>query len=37
MEEEFHKITIDNYRDAEGHTFPFSHCVEILHQLPRRR
>jgi hypothetical protein len=25
----------DNYRDAEGHTFAFSHCVDVLHQLPK--
>jgi hypothetical protein len=34
-EEEWYKIAADNYRDAEGHSFAFLHCVEILHQLPK--
>jgi hypothetical protein len=34
MEEEFHKIATDNYRVAEGEAFPFSHCVDVLQQLP---
>jgi hypothetical protein len=34
-EEEWYKIAADNYRDAEGHAFPFLHCVEVLHQLPK--
>jgi hypothetical protein len=34
-EEEWYKIAVDNYRDAEGHAFPFLHCVEILQQLPK--
>jgi hypothetical protein len=35
-EEEWYKIAADNYRDAEGHAFPFLHCVETLQQLPKR-
>jgi hypothetical protein len=34
MDDEYHKLAADNYRDAEGHAFPFSHCVEVLQQLP---
>jgi hypothetical protein len=34
-EEEIQKVAADNYRDAEGHAFAFSHCVEVLHQLPK--
>jgi hypothetical protein len=34
-EEEWYKIAADNYRDAEGHAFPFLNCVEVLHQLPK--
>jgi hypothetical protein len=34
-EEEWYKIAADNYRDAEGHSSPFLHCVEVLHQLPK--
>jgi hypothetical protein len=34
-EEEIQKVAADNYRDAEGHAFPFPHCVEVLHQLPK--
>jgi hypothetical protein len=34
-EEEWYKIAADNYRDAEGHSFAFLHCVEILQQLPK--
>jgi hypothetical protein len=34
-EEEIQKVAADNYRDAEGHAFTFSHCVEVLHQLPK--
>jgi hypothetical protein len=32
-EEEIQKVAADNYRDAEGDAFGFSHCVEVLHQL----
>jgi hypothetical protein len=35
IEEELYKIAADNYRDAEGHAFAFSHCVEVLQQLPK--
>jgi hypothetical protein len=34
-EEEIQKVAADNYRDAEGHAFAFSHCVEVLHHLPK--
>jgi hypothetical protein len=34
-EEEWYKIAADNYRDSEGHAFPFLHCDEVLHQLPK--
>jgi hypothetical protein len=34
-EEEWYKIAGDNYRDAEGHAFPFLQCVEVLHHLPK--
>jgi hypothetical protein len=34
-EEEFKKVAADTYRDAEGHAFPFHHCVEVLQQLPK--
>jgi hypothetical protein len=30
-----YNIAADNYRDAEGYSFPFLHCVEVLHQLPK--
>jgi hypothetical protein len=33
--EEIQKVAADNYRDAEGHAFSFSHCVKVLHQLPK--
>jgi hypothetical protein len=29
------RLQADNYRDAEGHAFAFSHCVKVLHQLPK--
>jgi hypothetical protein len=34
-EEDIQKIAANNYRDADGHAFPFPHCVEVLHQLPK--
>jgi hypothetical protein len=34
-EEAIHKVAADNYRDAEGHAFPFSHCAEVLQKLPK--
>jgi hypothetical protein len=33
--EEIQKVAEFNYRYAEGRAFAFSHCVEVLHQLPR--
>jgi hypothetical protein len=35
IEEELYKIAVQNYRDAEGHAFSFSHCVEVLQQFPK--
>jgi hypothetical protein len=34
-EVEIQKVAVDTYRDAEGHAFAFSHCVEVLQQLPK--
>jgi hypothetical protein len=34
-EEEFQRFAADNYRAAEGHAVPFSHCVEVLQQPPK--
>jgi hypothetical protein len=30
-EEEFQKNAAWNFGDAEGHAFPFFHCVDVLH------
>jgi hypothetical protein len=34
-DEEIQKVAAYNYSDAEGYAFAFSHCVEVLHQLPK--